>query len=187
MKGSLSVSWKPKLRRPLENLSFTQSIVDTVREPLLVLDGRLRIRSANRSFYKKFQVSPEHTYGILIYDLGNHQWDIPALRELLEDVLPHNTVMTDFLVGHDFPVIGQKAMLLNARKLKYEEEDLILLAIEDITDRRLFEIEQEHSMHELASRNEELSQFAQVAGHDLYCRICPPPEEALYRTARSCF
>ena len=108
------MSWKPKLRRPLQNLSFTQSIVDTVREPLLVLDGTLRVRRANRSFYEKFHVSPEHTQGILIYELGNRQWDIPALRKLLEEVLPHNTVMTDFLVEHDFPVIGQKAMLLNA-------------------------------------------------------------------------
>ena len=155
------------MRRPLQNLSFTQSIVDTVREPLLVLDGTLRIRSANRSFFEQFHVSPEHTQGILIYELGNRQWDIPALRKLLEEVLPHNTVMTDFLVEHDFPVIGQKAMLLNARKLRYEEEDLILLAIEDITDRRHFEIEQEHFMHELANRNEGLAQFAQVAGHDL--------------------
>lgn len=91
-------------------------IVDTVREPLLILDDDLRVRRGNRSFYQTFRVAPEDTEGRLVYELGNHQWAIPALRRLLEEVLPRNTVFNDFEVAHDFPAIGPKVMLLNARR-----------------------------------------------------------------------
>src|SRR6266478_2208044 len=84
-----------------------QSIVDTVREPLLVLDADLRVKRANRSFYQTFQVSPEESENSLLYDLGNRQWDIPRLRTLLEEILPQNTVFNDFEVVHDFPSIGR--------------------------------------------------------------------------------
>src|SRR5262249_36877238 len=114
-----------------------------------------------------FQVSRQQTEGVLIYDLGNRQWDIATLRTLLENILPDKAVMNDFLVEHEFPTIGRKAMLLNARKLQGNDEQLILLAIEDITDRRYFEIERDRFMAELENRNQELSQFAQVASHDL--------------------
>jgi PAS domain S-box-containing protein len=120
-----------------------ESIVDTVREPLVVLDAELRVRTANHSFYQTFQVSPEETENRLLYDLGNRQWDIPRLRTLLEDVLPQNTSFHDFEVDHPFPAIGRKVMLLNARRIYLEGNDteLILLAIEDITERRRAEEE----------------------------------------------
>ena len=121
-----------------EAKAFAESIVDTVREPLVVLDADLRVQSANRSFYQTFQVTPEETTGRLIYELGNGQWDIPALRELLEKILPQNTAFNDFEVEHEFPAIGRKTMLLNARRVHREGDrtELILLAIEDITERK---------------------------------------------------
>ncbi|MHB0960061.1 MAG: PAS domain-containing hybrid sensor histidine kinase/response regulator [Pirellulaceae bacterium] len=121
-----------------EARAFAESIVDTLREPLLVLNGDLRVQSASRPFYRNFQVTPEETEGCLIYDLGNGQWDIPKLRELLQTILPQNTVFNDFEVEHEFPSIGRKTMLLNARRVHGEGDHagLILLAIEDITERK---------------------------------------------------
>jgi two-component system CheB/CheR fusion protein len=118
-----------------EAREYAESIVETVREPLLVLDGGLQVISANRSFFKTFQVKPEETKGSLIYELGNRQWDIPMLRELLEDILPQNTSLEGFEVEHHFPTIGRKKMLLNARKIVTNTmgKKMILLAIEDIT------------------------------------------------------
>ena len=115
-----------------------ESIVNTVREPLIVLDGDLRIISANNAFYNMFQVVKEKTENQLIYDIGNRQWDIPKLRELLEDILPKNTHFNDYEVDHSFPTVGHKTMLLNARRVVAvdEQEPLILLAIEDITKRQ---------------------------------------------------
>jgi hypothetical protein len=93
---------------PTPPLTFTaDSIVDTVREPLLVLSADLLVRRANRSFYRTFAVTPEKTVDRLVYDLGDGQWDIPALRKLLEDILPQNTTFDDFEVTHDFPAIGR--------------------------------------------------------------------------------
>jgi PAS domain S-box-containing protein len=116
-------------------------IVDTVREPLLVLNADLRVRRANRSFYRTFHVAPGDTEGRLVYELGDRQWDIPALRRLLEEVLPQNTAFDDFEVAHDFESIGRKVMLLNARRVYRESNrtESILLAIEDITERRRVE------------------------------------------------
>lgn len=117
--------------------SFAQNIVDTVREPLLILDPDLRVRSANRAFYRSFQVSPAQTEARLIYELGNGRWDIPALRTLLEDIIPTRSVFNDFELEHDFPLIGRKIMLLNARKLRAgDHSDFLVLAIEDVTERR---------------------------------------------------
>ncbi|MBN1920970.1 MAG: PAS domain-containing protein [Anaerolineae bacterium] len=114
---------------------FVESVVDTVREPLVVLDEDLRVVFANATFYKTFHVKSENTVGALLYDLGNRQWDIPRLRELLEEIVPQNTFFEGFEVRHDFPGIGSKRMYLNARKVKANDEGLhfILLAIEDIT------------------------------------------------------
>ena len=120
---------------PLEN--FSQDIVDTVREPLLILDTTLRVHSANRAFYQTFHVSAQETENRLIYELGNGQWDIPALRTLLEDVVPQSSVFNDFELEHTFPVIGRRVMLLNARKLKAgSHAELLVLAMEDVTERR---------------------------------------------------
>jgi diguanylate cyclase (GGDEF)-like protein/PAS domain S-box-containing protein len=119
-------------------LEFSDAIIATVREPLLVLDKELRIITANRSFYRTFQVNPEETEKQLIYDLGNRQWNIPGLRDLLENILPRNNAFEDFEVEHDFISIGRKIMLLNARKIYREMNhvEMILLAIEDITERK---------------------------------------------------
>jgi diguanylate cyclase (GGDEF)-like protein/PAS domain S-box-containing protein len=124
-----------------DSIEYTQSIVDTVREPMLVLDSGLKIVSASRSFYKTFNVIPEETEGQLIFDLGNKQWDIPKLRELLEKILPKRTTFDGYEVIHKFPAIGEKTMLLNARRLyrKTNKTDMILLAIEDITERKKIE------------------------------------------------
>jgi len=116
---------------------YAQNIVDTVREPLLILDATLRVRSANRAFYHTFQVSPEETEGRLIYELGNGQWDIPDLRTLLEDIVPKSTVFEDFELEHTFPKIGRRVMLLNARKLEAGRHgELLVLAMEDVTPRK---------------------------------------------------
>lgn len=112
---------------------LAEGIVDTVREPLLVLDDALRVVSASRSFYRKFQIAPAATVGRSIYDLGNRQWDIPALRELLENILPLDQSFEDYVVEHDFPAIGRRRMLLNARRIVTAAGGtrLILLAMED--------------------------------------------------------
>jgi PAS domain S-box-containing protein len=121
---------------------YALNIVDTVREPLLILDTTLRVRSANRAFYQTFQVSPEETVDQLIYELGNGQWDIPALRTLLEDIVPKSSVFNDFELEHAFPVIGRRVMLLNARKLQAGRHgELLVLAMEDVTARKRAEEE----------------------------------------------
>src|SRR5580692_6127279 len=98
--------------------TYVQDIVDTVREPLLILDTTLRVRSANRAFHQTFQVSSEETENRLIYELGNGQWDIPALRTLLEDIIPTSSPFNDFELEHTFPIIGRRVMLLNGRMLR---------------------------------------------------------------------
>src|SRR5271156_2360111 len=122
--------------------NYAQNIVDTVREPLLILDATLRVRSANLAFSQTFHVSPEETEKHLIYELGNGQWDIPDLRTLLEDIVPKNSVFSDFELEHDFPVIGRRVMLLNARQLLAGSHgEILVLAMEDVTERRCAEEE----------------------------------------------
>ncbi|GAB4482888.1 MAG: hypothetical protein Kow0088_25940 [Anaerolineales bacterium] len=120
---------------------YAEAIVDTVREAMLVLDADLRVVSANRSFYRLFQVTPADTLGRFIYELGNHQWDIPALRKLLEDILPQNSHFDDFEVEHTFEKIGRRVMLLNARRVVQEDQKTqwILFAIQDITEKKAAE------------------------------------------------
>ncbi len=116
---------------------FFKDTVETIREPVLVLDSDLRVLYANRSFYKTFRITARVTVGHLIYDLGNRQWDIPKLRILLEEILPKAKRFNDYQVDHVFPAIGKRIMLLNARQIanSMEKQQLILLAIEDVTDR----------------------------------------------------
>ncbi|MEO6761583.1 MAG: chemotaxis protein CheB [Candidatus Saccharimonadales bacterium] len=114
--------------------NYIDAITQTVRDPFVVLGTDLRVVSANDNFYKMFKVAKKDTAGKLIYEIGNNQWDIPELRELLEKILPERTVFNDFEVTHDFPGIGLKNMLLNARQIDHDQ--LILLAIEDITERQ---------------------------------------------------
>jgi PAS domain S-box-containing protein len=120
---------------------FSESVINTVREPLLALDRDLRVVTASQSFYSVFKARPEETIGKLIYDLGNNQWDIPALRELLENILPRQEAFEDYMVEHDFASIGKRIMLLNARQIRQTagKQGTILLAIEDITERKAAE------------------------------------------------
>ncbi len=116
---------------------YALDIVDTLREPLLILDGSLRVRSANRAFYQTFQTTAADTVGRLIYELGNGQWDAPDLRRLLEDIVPTSSVFNDFELAHTFPAIGPRVMLLNARKLQAGRHGgLLVLAMEDVTARK---------------------------------------------------
>jgi PAS domain S-box-containing protein len=118
-----------------------ESIVQTIREPLLVLTADLNVISANQSFYQTFNVTSEETEGRPIYSIGNHQWGIPALRKLLEEIIPQNTHFNNFEVDHEFSGLGRRTMLLNARRIYRQGKgtDLILLAIEDITERKQME------------------------------------------------
>lgn len=126
---------------PARTDQIFEGIVETIREPLLVLDRDLRVVTVSRSFYEFFKVKPEETVGQFIYDLGDKQWDISKLRELLETILPQQTAFDNYEVEHDFVTIGRRTLLLNARQIEREvgKERIILLAIEDITERKKYE------------------------------------------------
>ncbi|HEX5054885.1 MAG TPA: PAS domain-containing protein, partial [Gammaproteobacteria bacterium] len=144
---------------------YAENTVATVREPLLVLDRNLRIESANRAFYGAFRVTPQETLGKFIYDLGNRQWDIPRLRELLGEILHQYTTIEDFRVEHDFGTLGHRIMLLNARLVadaKHKSER-ILVAIEDITERSRAEEKLQENHDQLLAHTQELGRFNQAA------------------------
>jgi two-component sensor histidine kinase/PAS domain-containing protein len=138
--------------------ALAQGIVDTVREPVLVLDEKLRVIAASRSFYLAFKVNPEDTQGRLLYALGDGQWDIPKLRVLLENIIPEHGVMEGYEVEHEFPDLGQRTMCLNARQVFYKggANRTILLGIEDITERRILEREKEELLRQKGVLLEEL-------------------------------
>ncbi len=121
-------------------LEIFNSLLGSIREPLIVLDRGLKVVTANSSFYRTFNVKPDETEGVQIYELGNRQWDIPSLRKLLEDILPQKSAFHDFEVEHDFVSIGRKIMHLNARLIygQGDKNQLILLAIEDVTEREYY-------------------------------------------------
>jgi two-component system CheB/CheR fusion protein len=166
---------------------YAESIVTTIREPLIVLDKKLCIKTANASFYKKFNTEEQDTEGKLFYEIQNHQWDDNLMRSLLEKILPERERLTDFEISLNFPSIGKRTLLLNAVQIinKKKSEKLILLAIEDITERKLAEQklktfaeeletqvkERTAALHksnqELKQSNSQLDQFAYVASHDL--------------------
>ena len=135
-----------------DNLGYVNGIINTIREPLIALDQDLRVVYVSRSFYDFFKVKPEETVGQLIYDLGNKQWNIPKLRELLETILPQKATFDNYEVEHDFATIGRRIMLLNARQIERGtgKERIILLAIEDITERKGLE----EKLKTLASHDE---------------------------------
>jgi two-component system CheB/CheR fusion protein len=143
-------------------LDFAEAIVETVREPLVILNQNLQVVKANKTFYATFQAAREETEGRLIYGLGNGQWDIPKLRELLENILPAHATFRDFEVTHDFEHVGRKVMLLNASEIfnPNAQARAILLAIEDVTDRKQAE-------EALRTTNAELQHFAYALTHDL--------------------
>ncbi|HYW13042.1 MAG TPA: response regulator [Longimicrobium sp.] len=148
--------------------TYAQDIVDTVRKPLLILDTDLRVRSGNRAFYQTFAVSAEETENRLIYELGNGQWDIPALRTLLEDIIPASTVFNDFELEHDFPAIGRRVMLLNARRLQAGHHgELLVLGLEDVTERRRAEEEVAKAREAAENANRTKSLFLANMSHEL--------------------
>ena len=144
-------------------------ILGSVREPLVVLDSDLKVVKANHSFYQTFKVKPEGTEGTLIYDLGNRQWDIPKLRELLENILPQNSIFNDFEVEHNFETIGQKIMHLNARRIHEDSKQtqMILLSIEDVTEREYYKRHLEELVEkrtaEISVAREEAEKGKQIA------------------------
>ncbi len=123
-----------------ESWTYIKTVVDVMREPILILDKDFRVMAANEPFYQTFQVLPSDTEKKIVYQLGNGQWDIPALRKLLEDILPKNTFFKGFQVSHEFPHIGRKVIILNARQIYRKDTPseifppIILLAMEDVTD-----------------------------------------------------
>lgn len=141
MEPKIPISNTPSRLQDSSAQEYAQNIVDTVRESILVLDPDLRVVSANRSFYRTFKVTSLETVGQLVYDLGDDQWDIPELKRLLESILPEHESFDDFEVTHRFKSLGERVMLLNARTVypPGNEMKLILLAIEDVTERRAAE------------------------------------------------
>jgi len=171
------ISERKKLDSEIKDArEYAENIVETVRKPLLVLNSDLKILTANQSFYATFEVTPEVTIGNFIYDLGNRQWDIPKLRVLFEEILPDDTVFNGYEVEHDFLNIGRKTILLNARQIfrKNIGSHIILLAMEDITERKQAEEEIKRLNVSLAARaadlenaNMELEAFNYTVAHDL--------------------
>jgi len=163
------VTEKRRAQHLLEQIeAYAQDVVDTVREPLLILDSSLRVHSANGAFYQTFHVSAEETENQLIYELGNGQWDIPDLRTLLEDIVPTSSVFNDFELEHDFPVIGRRVMLLNARKLREgSHAELLVLAMEDVTERRRAEGEVATAKEAAETANRTKSLFLANMSHEL--------------------
>lgn len=120
-------------------LHYMKTLVEVARESFLILDSDLRVVEANPTFYQQFQVSPKQTENVLLYELGNGQWNIPVLKNLLEDILPQKNVVKDYEVTHTFQKIGEKTILLNAREIDIDSTHMIILAMEDITVRKELE------------------------------------------------
>jgi two-component system, OmpR family, phosphate regulon sensor histidine kinase PhoR len=148
--------------------AYAEAIVETVREPLIILDENLRIKTANKSFFDAFKVTKKETYDQLIFDLGNGQWDIPELKKLLKEILPKNSHFEDFEVTHTFDDIGKRTMILNARRIVLEghKTELVLLAIEDITQKKLFDKHKDDfigiATHELKTPLTSIKSFVQI-------------------------
>ena len=149
--------------------NFSDAIIDTLHEPLIVLDNQMRIKTCNKAFYKTFLVNEAETEGKLIFELGNGQWNAPGLRTMLEKVLPEKLKFTEFQVVHYFQKIGERVMLLNGQEIikQNSSERLILLAIEDITESQQAKKNLEEKNIELERMNSELESFSYVASHDL--------------------
>ncbi|MHB1086204.1 MAG: sensor histidine kinase [Minisyncoccota bacterium] len=140
---------KDPLGDPQDGHPLTLAIIDTIREPLIVLSDDLRVVVASRAFYKKFNLTYENTRGKSFYDLGEGQWNIPAFRTLLEDIVPKRTTIEEYEVVHDFPKLGFRTLRVNAREIKYKNSRKgILLSILDITEERAIEMHKATLMHQ---------------------------------------
>lgn len=166
-----------ELIKDIENLTvedvvviyaYAEAIVETVREPLIILDGNLRIKTANKAFFDAFKVEKKETYNKLIFELGNGQWDIPELKKLLKKILPKNSHFENFEVTHTFDDIGTRTMMLNARRIVLEghKTELVLLAIEDITHKKNIDKHKDDfigiATHELKTPLTSIKSFVQI-------------------------
>ena len=151
--------------------TYIRTVIDTAREPFLILDEKLCVLSANKTFYNVFKVTKKATEGTKVYELGDGQWDIPALRMLLEKIIPKDAFFIDYEVDHVFPVIGRRIMLLNARRIysSNTERPIVLLAMEDVTKRKELEEmlrDYAHTLHTaVAQRTQELEQRVHELEH----------------------
>ncbi|HTW89286.1 MAG TPA: chemotaxis protein CheB [Candidatus Binataceae bacterium] len=158
-----------------ESRNYLGAIIETMRESLLVLDGELRVITANHAFYQAFRVKPEDTISGLLYQLGNGQWNIPRLRTLLEEILPHSRSLRDFEVTHQFPELGKRSMVLNGRRLEGDSRRpaRILLAIEDITEHRMALKNFESALQALRQEDRRTNEFLAVLAHELRNPLAP--------------
>lgn len=140
MNGGKTLEYHEKIKELdiQDALEYTEHIINTVHDPLMILFEDLRVAVASRSFYEDFKVTAKETEGKFIYELGNHQWDIPRLRHLLEEILPKNASFDNFEIEHVFPDIGKRIMLLNACRIYLKDNctKFIVLTIKDITEHR---------------------------------------------------
>jgi two-component system, cell cycle sensor histidine kinase PleC len=155
-----------------KQMVYYKEITETVREPFIILDNDLNVVTANLSFYRKFKVIKKDTEGKRIYDLGNSQWDSPELRVLLENILPAHRVLTNYAVRHNFPTLGPKTILLNARQV--DRKQLILLAMEDVTDQWKLKLDTDEMTKNLIIQRDKLQglndakdEFISLASHQL--------------------
>jgi signal transduction histidine kinase len=155
-----------------KQLSYYKEITETIREPFIILTKDLYVVSANLAFYKKFKVTKKETEGRRMYELGDNQWDAPELRELLERILPKRRVLNDYEITLDFPLLGQKTMLLNARQV--DSKQLILLAVEDISAQKMLQSGADRMTMNLLKQRDQLQQlndakdeFIMLASHQL--------------------
>lgn len=155
-----------------KQLVYYKEITETVREAFIILTNELYVVSANRAFYKMFKVNKKETEGRRMYELGENQWDSPELRELLEHILPKRRVLQAYEITLDFPLLGRKTMLLNARQV--DSKQLILLAVEDITDQKILKLDSEKMTNNLLEQRDQLQklndakdEFIMLASHQL--------------------
>jgi two-component system CheB/CheR fusion protein len=139
---------------------YADAIINTMSEPLLVLEPDLRVARANRAFYQAFRTTAENTIGTMLYSLGNRQWDIPALRELLEKILRQQTVVHDFQITHEFDTIGSRTMRLNAARVAGRTQEMIVLTIEDVT-------RHQNLVNQLETADHQKNEFLAMLAHEL--------------------